>query len=84
MKLNKLPEDLLDIIYVKVKVGEVNKGCIEINFKVKNSWELENLKESVTCGLFLQRYRLWLKQNGFDIPPEANFESTLTIKDSGE
>ena len=70
------PEEIMKERFLMAIVGNIKKGCIEISFKVKNLWELENLKESVNCGLVLSRY---LKQ-----VLRASFESTLTSNDRGK
>lgn len=48
----------------KSTVTDATEKCIQLEIKVKDSWELEHLKMDVESGVFMKRYIAWLDKNG--------------------
>ena len=61
-----------EIIYAEQK-------CLQLTILLENLWDVNNLMKNITCGLFTQRLRCWLRNKGFDISPDTEFETTLSI-----
>ena len=61
------------------EIMHAEQKCLQLTILLENLWEVDNLRKNITCGLFTQRLRSWLRSKGFDISPETEFETTLAI-----
>ena len=67
------------VICVKGENLRAESKCIQISLSLKSYWDLENLQKSVACGLYSERLRSWMSENGHHIHPQTTMETTLIL-----
>ena len=75
-------------IFLQINLGtsgeivDAEEKCLQLTILLENPWEVDNLRRNITCGLFTQRLRCWLRNKGFDMSPDTEFGTTLAIVES--